>query len=117
MTQKLFCICAAAALLVAVSTANVASAHDLADPTAPVAACPCEFAPAPCGLVCYGKGCCPPVTYRVGLFGVIRPVVYTPVYRPVVVPAPVYRPRLVARYAACPPYPACPPVYTVPYCW
>jgi len=93
MTQKLFCMCAAVALLFALATANVANAQEAA--VAP-AGCPCVFATAPCQFVCPARVCtvrawhpwqvnpCPPmVSYRVGPFGAIRPVMYAPVYRPV----------------------------------
>jgi len=105
MNRKLLCLCAAVALLFAISTANVASAQEGA-PAAP-AACPCEFAPAavPCQWACkpapWVKGCPPVVTYRVGPFGAIRPVVHTPVHRPVYV-----APRLAPWYAH--------PAYVVP---
>ena len=110
MTQKLFCLCAVCALLFVFATANVASAETVVAPSAPAAtACPCGLAAAP---GCTFSQCCPPVAYRVGLFGAIRPVVYAPVYRPVYVPPRyVYPPRYV-----CPPYRpvvACPPYY----CW
>ena len=88
MTQKLFCLCAAFALLFAFATVNVASAEE----TSTAAGCPCGYATAlPCKCVtcaklagpCKFDPCHPPVTYRVGLFGVVRPVVYAPpVYRP-----------------------------------
>jgi len=73
MTQKLFCVCAVCALLFVFAMANVASADEA------VATCPpCGVAVAPCANPCY----VPPVAYRVGFFGVVRPVVYAPVYRP-----------------------------------
>jgi len=107
MTHKMFCFCTAVALLCAFAMVNVASAQGGMSgnyepgptPTAdPIAACPCAVSTAPCGCACstWFRGC-PPVTYRVGLFGHIRPVVYTPVYRPVYVP----------RYV-------CPPPYVIP---
>jgi hypothetical protein len=109
MTQKLFCLCAAAALLCVFTTANVASAQK---PTA--AGCPCESAAAaPCPHVACPiapwctSGCPLPVAYRVGPLGAIRPVVYAPVYRPVYVPP---------RYVCPPPYISYRPMY-VPYCW
>jgi hypothetical protein len=138
MTQKLLCLCAAVALLIAFSTANVASAQNgalLPEPSAPVA-CPCEYAPVavPCRIGCYrGIGCyrapwfapgCPPmVTYRVGLFGHIRPVVHAPVYRPM--PVPVYRHAFVPRLAHPCVAPCVVParvvparvMYAPPYCW
>ena len=81
MTQKLFFVCAACALLFVFAAANVASADEAVAP----AACP------PCNVVapCSVSPCVPPVAYRVGWFGVVRPVVYAPVYRPVYV-APRY---------------------------
>ena len=121
MTQKLLCLCATAALLFVFATTNVASAQDAAapEPSAPVA-CPCEFAPAgvPCRWGCctapwLAKGCQPVVSYRIGLLGCIRPVVYAPVYRPVCVPPP----RFVAPYPCA--VPCAVPVRAVyaPYCW
>jgi len=134
MTQKLLCLCAAVALLIAFSTANVASAQNgapMPEPSAPVA-CPCEYGPVavPCRIGCYrGIGCyrapwfapgCPPaVTYRVGLFGHIRPVVHAPVvYRPVPV-VPVCRPAYVPRlaYPCATPYVVPARVMYAPYCW
>ena len=112
MTQKMLCLCAAAALLFVFATANVSSAQDpIPAPSAPLA-CPCEFASIPCQWGC-ARCCvpgCPAVTYRVGLFGAIRPVVYAPVYRP------VYTARLAPRYVCPPPYMAPRAVYA-PYCW
>ena len=97
MTQKLFCLCAVCALLFVFATANVASAEEVGAP----AGCPCDYVAAPCKFV---TPACPPVAFRVGLFGVVRPVVYAPVYRPV-----YYPPRYVyPRYA---PYRAYPPFY------
>jgi len=113
MTQKLLCLCVVAALFYAFATVNVASAQSMETIPAPsAAACPCEGTAVPCNWACpswYAKGC-PPVTYRIGLFGAIRPVVYAPVYRPVYV-----APRFAPRYV-CPPYPVCAPAYA-PYCW
>jgi len=100
MTQKLFCLCVA--LLFAFVTLNVASAEEV---VAGAADCPC-----PCVKVLPGYGCpapcafapgCSAVSYRVGLFGVIRPVVYAPVYRP------VYYPARFVRAPYCYPAPAC----------
>jgi len=102
MTQKLFYLCATCALLFAFATVNVASAQDI-DPVA-VAGCPCAT---PCKPACSYDPCCPPVSYRVGLFGVVRPVVYAPVYRPVYFPARFVAPAYVPYRPACPPY----------YCW
>jgi len=152
MTQKLLCSCAVVALLVAFSTANVASAQEVAvpEPSAPVATCPCEFGPAvaTCRIGCYraawyAPGCPPAVTYRVGLFGHIRPVVHAPVVHapvvrvpvaripvvrapvcyptPVCYPAPVvcrpaYVPRLPVVYPCATPY-VVPRVKYTPYCW
>ena len=105
MTQKLFCLCAAAALLFVFATANVASAQEAAHP----AGCPCALTAAPCPFVV--PGCPPALTYRIGPFGAIRPVVYAPVYRPPVV-RPVYVPPRYFRAVACPPpIVACPPYY------
>ena len=110
MTQKLFCLCAVCALLLVFATANVASAQESAP-----AACPCGVA------VCPGKcfnSCCPPVAYRVGLFGAIRPVFYAPAYyaptcyAPTYC-APVYRPPVYRPYCA----PRCYPVAYPAYCW
>jgi len=104
MTQKLFCLCAAAALLFVFATANVASAQEIvAAPTA----CPCAMAPVPCAPCKFiAPGCPPTFGYRIGPFGAIRPVVYAaPVVR-----VPVYRPVFVPRHhrvVAYPPY----------YCW
>jgi hypothetical protein len=100
MTQKLLCLCAVCALLFVFATANVANAEG----GAATAGCPCAFAAGPCKLA---NPCYPPVAYRVGWFGAVRPVVYAPVYR-----APVYRPVHIAprfyapyyRGVACPPY-------------
>ena len=126
MTQKLLCLCAAVALLIAFSTANVASAQEavaVPEPSAPVAACPCEFGPAvACRVGCYraawyAPGCPPVVTYRVGLFGHIRPVVAAPVCRPApVVYRPAYVPRLAVGYPCAVPCYAPARVYA-PYCW
>jgi len=99
MTQKLLCVCAFCALLFVFATANVASADEAVAP----AGCPCGVSHvAPCGY----NPCCPPVAYRVGLFGVVRPIVYAPVYRPVyVAPRFYYAPyRAVCPPVACPPY-------------
>ena len=96
MTQKLFCLCVA--LLFAFVTLNVATAEET---QAGPAGCPCVkvmpgFAcPTPCKFNCY------PPTYRVGLFGVVRPVVYAPVYRP------VYYPPRYLRAPYCYPTPVC----------
>ena len=82
MTQKLLCVCAVCTLLFVFAATNVACAEEAA------AACPpCVVAhAAPCNVnPCY----VPPVAYRVGLFGAVRPVFYAPVYRPVYV-APRY---------------------------
>jgi len=76
MTQKLFCLCAVCALFFVFATANVVCADEAAAICAPCGvahAAPCSVNP------CY----VPPVAYRVGFFGVVRPVVYAPVYRPV----------------------------------
>jgi hypothetical protein len=102
MTQKLFCLCAVGALLFAFATVNVASAQEAVAP----AGCPCGVSHvAPCPMPCGYNPCYPPTAYRVGLFGVIRPVYYAPVYRPVYA-APRY---YYAPYrAVCPPV-ACPP--------
>ena len=80
MTQKLFFVCAVCALLFVFATANVASADE---PVAPAICAPCGVVhAAPCSFnPCY----VPPVAYRVGFFGVVRPVHYAPVYRPVYV--------------------------------
>ena len=108
MTRKMLCLCAVVALLLAVSMASVASAQE----TAPAAPCPCGNvgSAAPCAWGCpaapwLGNGCQPIVTYRVGLFGAIRPVIYAPVY------------RSVSPWYTCPPPYAAPyrPVYA-PYC-
>lgn len=117
MKQKLLCFGAIFALLFVFATANVASADEAA---APAAGCPCGLAAAPC----HCGHCCPPVTYRVGLFGALRPVVCAPACAPVVcaptVCAPVVRPLCVrpvytpARCVyptTCFPYRACPPYY------
>jgi len=105
MTQKMFCLFAAAALLFVFATANVASAQDAAAP-AP-AGCPCAFAAAPCGPCSFAPGCLPYAGYRIGPFGAVRPVVYAaPVVR-----VPVYRPVYVPRYYRAVAYP---PPY---YCW
>ena len=99
MTQKLLCVCAVCALLFVFASANIANAQETTTD-----GCPCGVAA--CPYKCFNP-CCPPVSYRVGLFGVVRPVVYAPVYRPPV----VYRPVLAPRYC----YPVvCPPVT---YCW
>ena len=118
MSRKLFCLCAAATLLVAFATANVASAQEAVPalpPMAPMAApaaCPCVFPAAP-QFVCpvracnpcawnpcvvtwqvrpwHVNPCMPPVAYRIGPLGAIRPVVYAPVVRPVVVVPRVHR--------------------------
>ena len=102
MTQKLFGLCAACALLFAFATVNVASAEE--KPTAANGctcgcAC-CTQAAAPCSLV---QPCCPLVTYRLGpCYKAVRPVVYVPAYRPVYVqPRYVYAP---VSYRVCPPY-------------
>jgi hypothetical protein len=139
MTQKLLCLCAAVALLIAFSTANVASAQNgapMPEPSAPVA-CPCEYAPVavPCRTGCYRRigcyrapwfapGCPPVVTYRVGLFGHLRPVVHAPVYRPVpvfyhapVVYRPAYVPRLAVGYPCATPYVFPARAVYAPYCW
>jgi len=104
MSQKLFCL--GVALLFAFVTLNVASAEEA---QAVAAGCPCVKAAAcfPCAAPCTLG--CGPVTYRCGLFGAIRPVVYAPVYRPVVVP--VYRPVVYPRYLRVP---YCAPA---PVCW
>ena len=123
----MLCLCATVALLFVFATANVASAQEAAGPeTGAAVACPCEFAPAavPCRWGCAYPQCvkaCPPVvSYRVGLFGHIRPVVQAPVYRPVPVrfAAPVCAPPVYVapRFVAAP----C-PAYVVParpvFCW
>jgi len=100
MTQKMFCLCAAVALLFAISTVNVASAQvepPTPEPSAPVAyPCPCDYAPTavPCRWTCFhtpwfAPGCPAVVTYRVGLFGHVRPIVHAPFHRPFVAPCPV----------------------------
>ena len=105
MTQKLFGLCAAAALLFAFATANVASAGEPV--VAPTGCCPCVATTVvPCQFACppvrtwhhtwrvhplYVNPCVPCVTYRVGPFGGIRPVVTVPVYRPVYVVPRVHR--------------------------
>jgi len=125
MTQKMLCLCTAVALLFVCATANVASAQDVPGvpaPSTPVAACPCGTAPASCNWTCppwFAKGCPPVVTYRIGLFGHIRPVVHMPVYRPVAVRPVVVTTRLAPApvWYACPTYVVPPrPVYG-PYCW
>jgi len=98
MTQKLFCLCAVCALLFVFAAANVASAEEA---SAAPADCPCGHVAAPC---CHVNPCCPSVTYRVGLFGVVRPVVYAPVYRPVYLPPRYVYPPYVPCRPACPPY-------------
>ena len=112
MTQKLFCLCAVCALLLVFATANVASAQEVAP-----AACPCGVA------VCPGKcfnPCCPPVAYRVGLFGAIRPVVCAPAYY---APAACYAPTYCAPVCRPPVYRpywgprCCPPVGCAPCAW
>ena len=82
MTQKLFCLCAACALLFAISTVNVASAEETSS-----TGCPCA-APAPCKIAspCDCNPCVPPVAYRVGPFGVVRPVAYAPAFYPAYYP-------------------------------
>ena len=107
MTQKLFCLCVAAALLFVFATVNVASAQEVATP-APVG-CPCAFTAAPCAP-CITPGCPPFAGYRIGPFGAVRPVVYAPP----VVRVPVYRPVFVPRYyraVGYPPMVTCPPYY------
>ena len=105
MTQKLFCLCAVCALLFVFATANIASAEEAAP-----GGCPCGVSHAapcnPCGCnPCAYNPCCPPVSYRVGLFGVVRPVYYAPVYRPVyVAPRYYYAPFRAAYPVGCPPY-------------
>ena len=108
MTQKLFCLCGAVALLFALATVNVASAQDGA-----VAAvgCPCVVKAGPCQ---FANPCDQPIAYRVGLFGVVRPVTYAPAYYPgyCAYPGyygyrPVVRPFVPYRAVACPPA----------YCW
>ena len=121
MTQKMLCLCAAVALLFAVATANVASAQVVPAPSAPVD-CPCDFAPAPCKWACspapwFGKGCPPVMTYRIGPFGAIRPVVYAPVYRPVYIPPRFVAPRFVAPYPCATPYAVPARAMYAPYCW
>ena len=129
MTQKFLCLCAVVALLIAFSTTNVANAQETAmpEPSAPVA-CPCDFGPTaiPCRAACFRtswRGCPPVVTYRVGLFGHVRPVVKAPVYRsvPVCPPAPVFRaayvPRLPVVYPCATPYMVPVRVMHAPYCW
>ena len=90
MIQKLFCLSAVCALLFVFATANVASAHEAGDPAdCPSCTLPCQFA----------NPCCPPVAYRVGPRGFVRPVVYAPAYR-----VPVYRPVYVAPRHLYAPY-------------
>jgi hypothetical protein len=97
MTQKLLCLGAVCALLFVFATANVANAEN----AAPAAAAPCAYA---CAMPCQANPCFyPPVAYRVGLFGHIRPVVYAPVVRPVYV-APRFAYPAYVPYRACPPY-------------
>ena len=99
MSQKLFVLSAACALLFLFATANVASAQECAA-VAP-AACPCV---AVCKAPCFNP-CVPPVTYRVGLFGVVRPVAFVPAYAPAYYPVRFVR----APYIPYRAYPA--------YCW
>jgi hypothetical protein len=96
MTQKLVCL--GAALLVVFAVTNVVSAEEAVVKTdtgtqtvVTKGDCPCSVAALP--------PCCPPVVYRVGPFGGLRPVVYAPVYRP------VYYPRYYRAW------------YPAPYCW
>ncbi len=83
-----YVLCLMVALLLAV---NVASAQEEA---APVAAGPVvvQAAPmyAPYPPTCCDPCCVPPVVYRRGLFGCVRPVVVAPVVYPVY-PRYVYR--------------------------
>jgi hypothetical protein len=97
MTQKLCCLCAACALLFVFATANVANAEGV---DAPADDCPCGHVAAPCCV----NPCYPPVAYRVGLFGVVRPVVYAPAYRPVYLPPRYVYPPYVPYRPACAPY-------------
>ncbi|MDR3181343.1 MAG: hypothetical protein LBT89_00225 [Planctomycetaceae bacterium] len=62
----------------------------------PGADCPCVNPCQPCGPYYY-----PPVAYRVGLFGHLRPVVYAPAYRPYYYPYhyPYYRGYYPPAYA------------------
>jgi len=109
MTQKLLGLCAVCALLFVFATANVASAEEAG---AASADCPCGHTVAPCKCAnpyahpCCPPvaSCCPPVAYRVGLFGVVRPVVYAPVARPVYFPPRYVYPPYVPCRPACPPY-------------
>ena len=97
MTRKLLCLCAACALFFVFATANVASAEDVEAPAAVTAGCPCGMTACPLQF----NPCCAP-TYRIGLFGVVRPVVYAPVMRPVYVPQRVVCPVAVPCLRAYP---------------
>jgi hypothetical protein len=99
MTQKLLCLCAVCALLVTFATTNVANAQEVALPPD----CPCALKASPCQF----NPCCPPVSYRVGLFGVVRPVYYAPVYQPG---------YYTLRYVRAP-YVPYRPVVAPPYVW
>ena len=94
MKQKLFCLCVVS--LFAFAMANVTYAQTLAPaadaagcPCVKMAACKCAAACNPCGYRC--APCGPYYTYpyyaypyypgyRVGLFGCVRPVAYSPYY-------------------------------------
>lgn len=99
MTQKLICLCAACTLLFAFATVNVASAEE-----ASAAECPCAVVN-PCKVPspCAGNPCYPPVAYRVGPFGVVRPVAYAPAFYPTYYPYRYVRAPFVP-YRAVPAY-------------
>ena len=110
MIKKLFGLCAAVALLFAFATANVANAQvGVACPTG----CPCAFPAAPCPFMAPAIFPAPSTAFRVGPFGTLRPVVYTPVYRVPVVPVvrPIYLPVRAHRAAVLHPVMVQPPFH------
>ena len=98
MSQKLFGLCAVCALFFAFAAVDTADAQGMVEPAAGPCVTQCQ--PACC------NPCCAPVTYRVGLFGFVRPVYYAPAYYPAYYPYRFVRAPFV-------PYRAYPPAY----CW
>ena len=116
MIKRLSYFCAVVAVLFVFVTANAVKAQDglpvAATAVVPAVDCPCVTPVQPCPftvvgrtpcpwLPCPGVQVCPPIVqYRVGLFGVVRPVYFVPVHRPTIyVPPRVVRPVPVV----CPP--------------
>jgi hypothetical protein len=98
MIKKVLCLSIALVAVSALASASFADdvakegskGETVAVTTTAAPGCPCRLC----------DPCHPPVVYHVGPFGVVRPVVYAPVFRPV-----YYPPRLYYRAWCAPVYP------------